>query len=31
MSNIYRIQAFDSEMCEHFGIKFVDSVLNNKE
>ena len=30
ITNIYRIQAYDSIMCEHFRIGFIDLMLKGK-
>ena len=30
ITNIYRIQAYDSIMCRHFCIGFIDSMLKSK-
>ena len=30
MTNIYRIQAYDSTMCGYFCIGFIDFMLNGK-
>ena len=30
MTNIYRIQAYDSTMCEYFCIGFIDFMLKGK-
>ena len=30
ITNIYRIQAYDSIMCEHFCIEFIDFMLKGK-
>ena len=30
ITNIYRIQAYDSIMCRHFCIEFIDFILEGK-
>ena len=30
MKNIFRIQAYDSTMCEYFCIEFIDFMLSSK-